>query len=141
MTGTNQNKDTTVYVYFSLEVAEEILNELAVLKQYMGPLTLSNMTVFSVLPSIILEALEDTVSYDCYNNIEESYQSADKEVTFNNQLSSMQTAVSELERLSEVDGSHHKQYAISQAIKILLGDNRYAEWLKSRPDWDEGIAP
>lgn len=50
---------------------------------------------------------------------------------------------------SQVDGAHHKAYAIDQMVRALLGD-RYEAWIteyragEDGPesyDWDEGIAP
>jgi len=47
------------------------------------------------------------------------------------------------------DGSHHKQWALDQIIRLITGD-KYDEWLKAYMDgedgpetyyWDEGIAP
>lgn len=50
-------------------------------------------------------------------------------------------AVNSLEDLACFDGSHHKQYAIDQAVLILLGQNNYQIWKQGRLDWDRGIAP
>ena len=58
--------------------------------------------------------------------------------------SRVRQAINLLEDLSGFDGAHHKQYAIDQAIRLLLEDEdglNYKRWRESRPDWDEGIAP
>lgn len=49
-------------------------------------------------------------------------------------------AVNLLEDLSAFDGSRHKQYAIDQAIRVLLKD-KYDRWKDYCPDWNEGVAP
>lgn len=49
-------------------------------------------------------------------------------------------SVNLLEDLSSFDGSHHKQYAIDQAIRLLLKD-KYGRWKDARSDWDCGVAP
>lgn len=45
----------------------------------------------------------------------------------------------------QVDGSHHKMWAIDQAVRMLLGE-RYDEFVKlyennGEYSWDVGIAP
>lgn len=46
-----------------------------------------------------------------------------------------------------IDGAHHKQWVLDQAVRALLGPTGYAAWLaeqNSDPDyapWDGGIAP
>lgn len=47
----------------------------------------------------------------------------------------------------DFDGAHHKQWVLTTALKILMGEAKYAEWLAEYNsseeyfDWDEGIAP
>lgn len=46
---------------------------------------------------------------------------------------------------ANMDGGHHKQYAILQAVRLLVGDNEYMRWwkaLEENEDYgppDEGI--
>jgi hypothetical protein len=48
-----------------------------------------------------------------------------------------------------IDGGHHKQWVLDQAVRALTGDG-YAEWVREQRDgedgpdtyeWDEGIPP
>lgn len=45
-----------------------------------------------------------------------------------------------------IDGGHHKQWVLTEILKILMGD-AYDAWLEDYnsdeeySDWDEGIAP
>lgn len=43
------------------------------------------------------------------------------------------------------DASHHMQWAIDQALRLLMGMPRYEAWLldlyQNDYSWDEGIAP
>ncbi len=49
-----------------------------------------------------------------------------------------------LSEFGQVDGAHHKAYAIDQAVRALLGD-KYDSWIASMAatglTWDVGIAP
>lgn len=37
-----------------------------------------------------------------------------------------------------IDGGHHKQWVLTQAVKILLGPEKYKEWeLESQGEWNE----
>ena len=44
-----------------------------------------------------------------------------------------------------IDGAHHKQWAINQMVRVLIGDDAYQKWVSAiRAEgyaWDEGIAP
>lgn len=55
-------------------------------------------------------------------------------------------AIDAIRRFGSIDGAHHKQWVIDQALRHLLGDE-YAEWVANRnadkdyEPWDVGIAP
>lgn len=62
---------------------------------------------------------------------------------------SARAALAILEEYGMIDGAHHKQWVMDQAIRRLLGKG-YAEWRAQNneyarqhgyPEWDEGIAP
>lgn len=44
-----------------------------------------------------------------------------------------------------VDGAHHKQWVLDQALRLLMGDSGYAGLRAVMRDageeWDEGVAP
>lgn len=57
-----------------------------------------------------------------------------------------EAAVEVISSFGSIDGAHHKQWVIDQALRHLLGDE-YAEWVANRnadkdyEPWDVGIAP
>ena len=46
-------------------------------------------------------------------------------------------AVNTLEDLQPFDTKEGRQYAIDQAVRLLLKD-KYGRWKDARPDWSEG---
>lgn len=49
-----------------------------------------------------------------------------------------------IEKYGGNDGAHHKQWALDQVMRVVLG-RKYKKWvkdtIKAGYDWDEGIAP
>lgn len=45
-------------------------------------------------------------------------------------------------KYGNIDGGHHKQYALDQILRLALGDD-YKDIIETefQGDWDEGIAP
>jgi hypothetical protein len=55
-------------------------------------------------------------------------------------------AIDVIFRWGPFDGAHHKQWALDQALRALLGDDYAARVARENEDdeyepWDEGIAP
>ena len=42
--------------------------------------------------------------------------------------------------VGSIDGSHHKQWAIDQALRVLMGKD-YETTIGLSYDWDKGVAP
>lgn len=59
-------------------------------------------------------------------------------------------ALAVIEADAMIDGAHHKQWVIDQALRALLGEALYARWVRAYngdsveldyAPWEEGIAP
>lgn len=56
-------------------------------------------------------------------------------------------AAATIARYGMIDGAHHKQWLLDQALRLMLTEEQYAAWIaemNSDPDyapWDVGIAP
>lgn len=58
----------------------------------------------------------------------------------------IEKAIDTILEWGEIDGDHHKQWTMDQALRILLGDNydKRMEEFNKDPEydpWDTGIAP
>lgn len=69
--------------------------------------------------------------------------------SFKDMPQSIQDAIKVIVDYGDIDGSHHKQWILDQALRYLMG-NEYQEWrdrydlAMARNDysiWDEGVAP
>lgn len=58
-----------------------------------------------------------------------------------------QEAIDLILRYGSNDGAHHKQWVLSQVLKILMGEDAYKKFIEEDPthgeygEWDEGIPP
>lgn len=56
-----------------------------------------------------------------------------------------EVAMDILQNYGSIDGVHHKMWAIDQALRALMGDEKYKNFRKEMEEhgyvWDEGIAP
>ena len=57
----------------------------------------------------------------------------------------IEEAIAAITQHGGVDGAHHKQWALDQALRALMGEERYRQWIADSEaegyEWEEGIAP
>jgi hypothetical protein len=56
----------------------------------------------------------------------------------------IETAIAVIQRFGGIDGAHHKNWVLDQALRCLMGPSAYRAWrgdIEEEYDYDEGIAP
>ncbi len=65
-------------------------------------------------------------------------------LTYENKI---ERAIDSIKSYGMIDGEHHKQWLLSNTLKLLMGSNGYHTWKDlydyddDYDNWDEGIAP
>lgn len=53
----------------------------------------------------------------------------------------VKAAIAVIARWGWIDGDHHKQWTLDQALRRLMTEREYERFCLEQPDWDKGIAP